>query len=92
MKLLGRVIRAENEDPMRQVTFKEGCVKELKVGRRRVGKPKLDWVRGDKIQMWKKFRSEIDQSHRRNPERRRKSKGKLEQYIRIIEWAMDKKY
>ena len=56
MKLLGHVVRAGNEDPMRQVTFEEGCVKEPKVGTRRVGKPKLDWVRQGKIQVWKKTR------------------------------------
>ena len=92
MKLLGHVVRAGNDDPMRQVTFKEGCVKELKVGTRRVGKPKLDWIRQGKIKAWKKFRSEIDQSHSRNPDKRKKYKGKLEQDISIIEWAMDKKY
>ena len=53
MSLLGHVIRAGSEDPMRQVTFKEGCVKELRAGMRRVGKPKLDWVRQGKVQVWK---------------------------------------
>ena len=53
MKLLGHVIRTGNEDPMRQVTFKEGCIKELKVGTMRVGKPKLDWLRQGKSQVWK---------------------------------------
>ena len=92
MKLLGHVIRTGNDDPMRQVIFKEGCVKELKVGTRRVGKPKLDWVRQDKIQVWKKFRSEIDRSESRNPDKRRTYKGKLEQDISIIGWALDKKF
>ena len=92
LKLLGHVVRADNDDPMRQVTFKSGCVKELNVGKRRVGKPKLDWIIQGKVQVWKKFCSEIDQSHTRNPEKRRKHKGKLNRNIKLIEWAMDKKY
>ena len=74
MKLLGHVVRAENDDPMRQVMFKSGRVEELNVVKRRVGKPKLDWVRQGKIQVWKKFRAEIDQSHTRNPEKRKNIK------------------
>ena len=54
MKLLGHVVRAENNDPMRQVMFRSGRVEELHVGKRRVGKPKLDWVRQGKIQVWEK--------------------------------------
>ena len=54
IKLLGHVIRAGNEDPMRQVTFKKGCIKELKVGTRRVGKPKLVRAGQGKNQVWKK--------------------------------------
>ena len=57
-----------------------------------MGKPKLDWIRQGQIKVWKKFRSEIDQSPRRNPDKRRKYNRKLEQDISIIEWAMDKKY
>ena len=49
MKLRGYVFRAGNEDPMRPVSFKSGCVKELEVGTRRVGKPKLDWIRQDSL-------------------------------------------
>ena len=92
MKLLGHVVRAEDDHPMRQVTFKSGRVEELNVGKRRMGKPKLDWVRQGKIQVWKEFRAEIDQSHTRNPEKRRKHKGNLSQDINLITWAMDKKH
>ena len=42
LKLLGHVIRSENEDPMRQVALKQGSIKDKKVGTRMVGKPKLD--------------------------------------------------
>ena len=38
--------------------------------------------------MWKKLRSEIYQSHSKNPEKRRKYKGKLNQDFKIIEWAV----
>ena len=40
--LLGHVIRADNADPMRQVSLKQGSIKDKEVGTRKVGKPKLD--------------------------------------------------
>ena len=42
LKLLGHVIRADNEGPMRNVALKQGSVKDKNVGKRRVGTPRLD--------------------------------------------------
>ena len=83
-------MRADNEDPMRQVTFKSGKVQELHVCKRRVGKPKLDWVHEGKVQAWKQFRSEINQSQSNNPGKKRKYKGS--QDCHLITRALDKKY
>ena len=74
---------------MRQVALREGSVNGIKVGRRRVGKPKLDWIQEGKS-AWKTFRNELDHSERRHPNRRRKFKAKLEQDMQILEWAIEK--
>ena len=54
MKLLGHVVRADNKDPMRQVTFEKGNVTERTVGKRRVGKPKLKWTKTTMQEAWNK--------------------------------------
>ena len=63
-----------------------------KVGKRRVGKPKLYWVQEGRKSAWKIFRSEVDQSGRRNPDRRRKYKAKFSQGIQTMEWALDGRF
>ena len=71
--------------------MKDGTIKGTKVGKRRVGKPKLDWIQEGK-NAWKTFRNEIDESARRQPNRRRKYKAKLEQDMQMREWAIDKRF
>ena len=44
LTLLGHVIRAPTDDPMRAITFNTGTVDTLNVGRRRVGRPNLNWI------------------------------------------------
>ena len=92
LSLLGHVTRADNSDPMRQVAMESGKIKGRKVGKRRVGKPKLDWVHEGKQSAWKTFRNEIDESARRHPNRRRKYTAKLEQDMQILAWAIDKRF
>ena len=92
LELLGHVVRAENDDPMRQVTLKKGSIRNSAAGTRRVGKPKLEWVHENRKIAWKQHRIETDQSHRRKPDKRRKYTATISQDISIRGWAMDKKF
>ena len=40
IKLLGHIIRADNSDPMRKVTFAENSIEEWAIDKRRVGRPR----------------------------------------------------
>ena len=75
MKLLGHVIRADNGDPLRQVTFREGNIRNARAETIRSGKPKMEWSRERKKQIWKKIRHEMDNSDKRKPDKRRKYEG-----------------
>ena len=92
LKSLGHDIRADNEDPLRQVTFKEGNVKGARLEKRRAGKPTIYWTWEGKTQVWKKFRHEFDQPERRKPNKRRKYKGKWSQDVDIINLAIDRTF
>ena len=43
-RLLGHVIRADPEDPLRQVIFPKNTFKLREILQRRVGKPRNDWT------------------------------------------------
>ena len=43
-KLLGHVIRAEDTDPMKMVTFKPNSLKLMAPQSKRVGRPRLNWI------------------------------------------------
>ena len=43
-KLLGHIIRADNDDPMRKVTFAPSTIVEWGFASRRVGRPKDQWL------------------------------------------------
>ena len=47
-KLLGHVIRADNHDPMRKVTFRPNSIRNWRTPLRRVGRPKEQWTEGAK--------------------------------------------
>ena len=91
LELFGHVIRVDNEDPMRQVALKQGSITDKNVWKRGVGKPKLDWIQEGRKCAWNTFRSEIDQTDRRNPNRR-KSGAKFCQNVKIMERALGKKF
>ena len=91
LRLLGSVIRAENEDPIRQVTLKPSTATRTKVHHRRVGKPRHDWVQEGMKKVWK-ITHEVDQSDSRHPFRRRVYKGNKQQRLNILEWAIDKRF
>ena len=42
-KLLGHVLKAEDSDPLRQVSFKPGTAREIEAEKRRVGNPRISW-------------------------------------------------
>ena len=44
MDLLGHVIRAPNDDSLRQVTFKKGTLTPQLEEKRRTGRPKNNWI------------------------------------------------
>ena len=43
-KLLGHIARAPDEDPLRQITFQAGTCKRVEYGKKRVGKPRQNWI------------------------------------------------
>ena len=43
-KLLGHVLRAGPEDPMRQISFQPNNAIRVPYGRKRVGRPKQNWL------------------------------------------------
>ena len=52
-KLLGHIIRADNDDPMRKVTFAPSTIVEWGFASRRVGRPKDQWLFESKKQCGK---------------------------------------
>ena len=56
LRLFGHVVRAEDEDPMRQVALEKSTIKNKAAVKRRVGKPKLDWVHENIKNAWKQLR------------------------------------
>ena len=52
MRLLGHVIRANQDDPLRQVSFMPGTINVLPVESKRAGHPKQDWIYETKKLVW----------------------------------------
>jgi hypothetical protein len=52
IKLLGHIIRAPNNDPLRQVTFKDNTAERPERGTLRVGRPKQNWIKATKEAVW----------------------------------------
>ena len=53
-KLLGHVIRANQDDPLRQVSFLPGTITVLPIEGKRAGHPKEDWIYETKKLVWHK--------------------------------------
>ena len=51
-KLLGYIIRAADEDPIRQATLKLNTAKPHIPEKRRVGRPRKHWVKGTMEHIW----------------------------------------
>ena len=91
-KLLGHVIRAADHDPMRQVTFKPGGVRNWSTPIRRVGRPKEQWIQGAKKQAWKKCRHLQNRQGHKNLQKRTKYKKKPVQEAYLHTWAEERQF
>ena len=43
-KLLGHILRSSNDDPLRQVSFLPNSASRVDCGKKRVGKPRQNWL------------------------------------------------
>ena len=66
-------------------------IKDKATVTRRIGKPKLDWVHENRKSTWGN-QNKVDKMHKQKTDKRRKHKGSVSQYVRIISWAIDKKF
>ena len=78
MKLLGHLIRTGEEDPMRRVTFREGGIKMLEAGLRRVGRPRLKWLNETLRTTWKSFRDILGYQYSEYDDRNEEIRGVLQ--------------
>ena len=91
-KLLGHVIRAGEEDPMRKVTFVPGTVTERGFAHRRVGRPRQQWLYESKKLAWKKCRHMEDKHGHSRPDKRTKYKEKPLQEAYLHTWAEERHF
>jgi hypothetical protein len=91
-KLLGHVIRADNNDPMRKVTFKPNSIRNWNTPLKRVGRPREQWILGAKKQAWKKCRHMQDRQGHIKPDKRTKYKKKPIQEAYIHTWAEERHF
>ena len=43
-KLLGHVLRTNNKDPLRQISFQADSAERVYYGKKRIGKPRQNWI------------------------------------------------
>ena len=56
IKLMGHIIRADNDDPLRAVTFHPNSLDPISLSvKKRAGRPKLDWIEETKKEIWSTF-------------------------------------
>ena len=91
-KLLGHVIRADNNDPMRKVTFAANTIEEWGFDKRRVGRPKDQWLFETKRTVWKKCRHMEDRQGHKKQNKRTKYKGKPLQEAYLDTWAVERRF
>ena len=91
-KLLGHVLRAENHDPMRQVTFNKNTGKPVTFTKKRSGKPREQWTEQAMKRVWKEFRHEAPKANASRPNKKRKYKASGRQAKYILQWAKDRKF
>ena len=54
-KLLGHVLRESDEEPTRQVTFLPSSASNIPLGKKRIGKPRQDWIENTKKEVYEKL-------------------------------------
>jgi hypothetical protein len=91
-KLLGHIIRADNSDPMRKVTFAENSIEEWAINKRRTGRPKDQWIEETKRAAWKKCRHMEDRQGHKKQQKRTKYKRKPIQEAYLHTWAEERKF
>jgi hypothetical protein len=91
-KLLGHIIRTENNDPLRQVSLKPDSAIPLNWGTRRLGKPRQKWTESTMKKVRKQLRHEAPKIKSSNPFRKRKYKASSRQHKFIFEWAKERKF
>ena len=91
-KLLGHIIRADNSDPMRKVTLAADNIVEWGFDKRRVGRPKDQWLFETKKAAWKKCRHLEDRQGHKKQNKRTKYRGKLMQDAYIHTWADERRF
>ena len=91
-KLLGHVIRADNDDPMRKVTFAQNTVEEWGFAQRRVGRPKDQWIHESRKAVWKKCRHMEDRQGHKKKNKRTKYKGTAMQDAYIHIWGGERQF
>ena len=92
MRLMGHIIRADNSDPMRKVTFRENTIQEWACDKRRVGRPRDQWTEATKQAIWKKHRHMEDRQGHRRQHKRTKYKRKPIQEAYIHTWAEERHF
>ena len=74
IKFLGHILRAPNEDPVRNVTFYPSTAKPIEPNNRRIGGPKKHWTWETMIMSWKFI-------HNGNPPPFRKTKADMDSIL-----------
>jgi hypothetical protein len=91
-KLLGHIIRADNDDPMRKVTFAPSTIVEWGFASRRVGRPKDQWLFESKKTVWKKCRHMEDRQGHKKVDKITKYKETPLQDAWIYTWGEERHF
>ena len=77
--LLGHVARAATEDPLRQVTFQAESCSRVEYGKKRIGKPRQNWIHQTKkhIFLTKMNKSSYEESREQDLQIFRNAKDRL---------------
>ena len=92
IKLMGHIIRADNNDPMRKVTFAENTIQEWAFDKRRIGRPRDQWTEATKKAIWKKCRHMEDRQGHQKQNKKTKYRQKPIQDAYIHTWAEERQY
>lgn len=79
-KLLGHILRADNSDPLREVTFQPDSASRVEYGKKRVGKPRMNWIHQTKkyVYVEKQHMFSYDES--------------VSQDKQLLQWARERRF